>query len=656
MLLTGNHLRALDALQASTAVGQATHAVAEDELGVYRVLELQGLARHATDRSYALTDVGKEAEQLLGEMRSRGLLPPTELLEPKWRFLGSEILAALAAGSRAGGRVGPLTEELLKARGLAQASRAPDTKKEQVRLNSYGTAWLEFALRSRPSLAVTGDLANSIYDMLPAYADPHRLGIPPDHAAQLEAMRLLVWSVPDRDVFTLTALGQAVYEALRKGGYHGADTVLDDAILTGLALLAEKGAGELPTEQLQRLQAAGYVGPDGLLLPAGEAALRARQLHEKEPAGPPATFTIMRHEAELLSVVRDLSEPHFDPTHLSEKPARQTTKQNLHAALVDGLERRYQAFVGKYGRTIEEVPARKRQAQAMVAELRDRDSAYGGLDHLDELLVHLESFELLRAEGEGTVTVYRLTPNGRQVLEEQGNTPHAIAGTAVKAITITTMAGIFYAPLASWIERARAEELIGPSGMTKAGRFYAWLAEFARRWPALTRSEARLLVNLPEAETRRDQGQDDGRRERQDGRDGDEDDDEQARTLDRLEARGLIERLVDGQVVRTEAGQRLERAVVGALELAYPVTPAIVRLLLAVRQVGESLHVKEEKVRIPPHQWAEVERLTGLGPDEFRETVHLARLGKYLGKANLTEAGRDVLEVQEVLTKGNRGA
>jgi uncharacterized protein len=102
--------------------------------------------------------------------------------------------------------------------------------------------------------------------------------------------------------------------------------------------------------------------------------------------------------------------------------------------------------------------------------------------------------------------------------------------------------------------------------------------------------------------------------------------------------------------VRAKLGDRLAKAVVGALELAYPVTPAIVRLLLAVRQVGESLYVKEEKVRTPPKQWEEVERLTGLGPQEFQETVQLARLGNYLGKANLTEAGKEVLEV---LAKGS---
>lgn len=273
----------------------------------------------------------------------------------------------------------------------------------------------------------------------------------------------------------------------------------------------------------------------------------------------------------------------------------------------------------------------------MLAELRARDSAFGSPTVLDEWLVHLESFDLLRGQGEGNVTVYRFTPNGLRVVEMQGATPQTITGMAVKAIMITKVASDFYALAAAWVDRAREEDLIGPFGITQAGHFYAWLAEHARRLPALSRREAQTLLDLPQVTQPSTV----------------EEESEQAYILDRLEARGLVERLVDSQVVRTEIGNLLAKAVAGALELAYPVTPAIVRLLRAVREVGESLYVKEEKVRIPPKQWDEVERKTGLGPHEFQETVQLARLANYLGKANLTEAGEEVLEV---LAKGNRGA
>ncbi|MGZ6387633.1 MAG: DUF505 domain-containing protein [Ktedonobacterales bacterium] len=624
MLLTGSHLRALNALLASEAAGQQRHFVGDED--TYRVLELDALVRRDPDQDYALTDQGREAARLLDQMQEQGLLPQSDQVEPTWRFLGSEVLAALAAAERAGDQVGPITADLLQTRGLAQVTRDPKRKVSSLRLTSYGTAWLDFARRTRPHVKITGDLANSIHDLPPAYADPHRLGVPGGHAAQLEALRFIVWSVPDRAVFTFTTLGQAVYEALRLGGYPIADIVLDDAILTQVATIAEQGAAALQPELLARVQMLGYAAADGSLTPAGQAALRAQHFLDAPPVRPPATFTISRHEAELLDTVRQLSER-----------SEPTTKDALHKVLVDDLERRYQAFVGKYGRKIREVPARKRQEEEMLAEMRNRDRAFGSPAVLDEWLVHLESFDLLHGQGEGDVTVYRLTPHGLRVVEIQGDTPHTVSGMAVKAIAITTTAGYFYAPAQAWVDRAREEELIGPFGITQAGHFYAWLAEHAKRWPALSRQEAQTLLNLPQVE------------QPSAGEEGSE----QAYILDRLEARGLIERLVDGQVVRTELGDPLAKAVAGALELAYPVTPAIVRLLLAVRQVGESLYVKEEKVRIPPKQWDEVERRTGLGPQEFQETVQLARLGNYLGKANLTEAGEEVLEV---LAKGSPGA
>lgn len=639
MLLTGSHIRALFVLMASEAAGHSGHAVAPDENDVYRELELQGLARPIVGQAYTLTYAGREALRLTREAQSAELLPPTEQLRRDWRYLGAEVLAALAAAGRAGGRVGPLAVELLQERGLAEMYKDPDRKIRYPRLTKFGTDWLDFAQKYRPRLEVTGALANSVHDMLPVYADPHQVRVPPEHRAQLEAMRLLVWSIPTSEVFTFTALGRAVYEALTKGGFPIEDVVLDDAILTLLATVADKGAGEIPQERLADVQMLGYVDAEGALTPAGRAALRTLRLRDKPSARPPATFTMTRHEAELLDVVHELSVPHFDPTHLSEKPPKPTTKEVLHRALVDSLEKRYEAFVGKYGRKIHEVPARKRQQEEMLAEMRDRDRVFGEPDDLDELLMHLESFELLRREAEGQATVFRLTPNGQRVVQEQGKSPRAITGKGVKAVTITTMAGHYYAPVASWIEQAREEELIGPGGISEAGNFYAWLAETAKRWPALSRFEVRTLLNLPQDESQ-SADQSAGRQ----GRAPTDDEESLEHALDRLEARGLIERMSDGQIVRTDAGQILMRAVAGATELAHPITPAIVRLLLAIRQVGQSLYVKEPKVRIQPRQWVEVERLTELGPDEFRQTVRLAKIGDYIGEANLREAGEDVLE------------
>jgi hypothetical protein len=56
-----------------------------------------------------------------------------------------------------------------------------------------------------------------------------------------------------------------------------------------------------------------------------------------------------------------------------------------------------------------------------------------------------------------------------------------------------------------------------------------------------------------------------------------------------------------------------------------------------------------------PHQWREVERLTGMGPQEFKDVVHVARMGQYIGETALTEAGLELLEVQERLNSKPTG-
>jgi hypothetical protein len=643
MLLTAAHLRTLKALAPSEGVMHPSARVSEDEDDLYRVLDVQGLVRPPTNQGYTLTDDGREALHLLQEMLAAGVLPEIAEAPAGWRFLGSEVLASLAAAERVGGQVGPVALDLLRARGFVDAPAAKRARGTTC-LNRFGTTWLEWARRHHPRLEITTALAQSVRRMPVAYAEPHLLDIPASHRAQLEAMDLLAWSVPDGQSYTLSALGHAVHDALTEGGYPVADVVLNDELLSQLATLQERGKEAIAQEQLANVQALGSVDAQGQLTPAGQAALRARHLREAEPAHHPATFAIGHEEAELLGVMHRLSE--------GDESAKQqaTTKGALHKALIERLDRRYQEMVGRYGRTINEVPARKREAETLLAELRERDRAFADPASLDDLLVHLGSFDLVRTEGSGHETVYRVTPLGHVLLQgqDQEQTPHDVTSAAVKAITLTTTTGRFQAPASEWVRQARAQGLIGSVGITSAGRLYARLATQGTRWPSLTREEARVILHLPEVEP--------PARDRRPGAEAEDevedkatdqgtDEEQLEHALDRLEARGLIDRLVDGHIVRTETGQLLTRAVSGALELARPVTPAIVRLLAAVRQVGTTLYVKEEKVRRPPSQWEEVERLTGLGPDDFKETVHLARLGQYLGDASLTEAGEDLLAV-----------
>src|SRR5258708_21968866 len=120
MLITTAHLFALHELAASEAAGHAVRALTEDDPQehIYRELELQGLVLLEVPRAYRLSYAGREALGLLEAMREAALLPPLDRLENDWRFLGSDILAALQAAQQNKGRVGPLTSQALSARGV----------------------------------------------------------------------------------------------------------------------------------------------------------------------------------------------------------------------------------------------------------------------------------------------------------------------------------------------------------------------------------------------------------------------------------------------------------------------------------------------------------------------------------------------------------
>ncbi len=220
MLITTAHLLALKELASGEAAGHAVRTLTEDDSQeyIYRGLELQGLVLLEPPRAYRLTYAGRE---------------------------------------------GPLTAEALSARGLTESVHNTLEKRSFVRLNQYGEAWGDFARRYRPRLEIDGDLANSIHYMHPGYTGRPDLHIPDEHIALLEVMNLLSWSAPERTIYTLTALGQAVYEALRKGGYAPLDAVLDEPTLEVLAMLVDRGSEALTSEQMLDLQTLGYVLLDG---------------------------------------------------------------------------------------------------------------------------------------------------------------------------------------------------------------------------------------------------------------------------------------------------------------------------------------------------------------------------------------------------------
>src|SRR5260370_14478834 len=142
---------ALHERAASEVAGHAVRALTEDDPQdtIYGELELRGLVLVEVPRAYRLSYAGREALGLLEAMREAALLPPLDRLENDWRFLGSDILAALQAAQQNKGRVGPLTAQALSARGLTESVHDTLENPSIVRLNRHGEAWGDFAARCR---------------------------------------------------------------------------------------------------------------------------------------------------------------------------------------------------------------------------------------------------------------------------------------------------------------------------------------------------------------------------------------------------------------------------------------------------------------------------------------------------------------------------
>ena len=121
--------------------------------------------------------------------------------------------------------------------------------------------------------------------------------------------------------------------------------------------------------------------------------------------------------------------------------------------------------------------------------------------------------------------------------------------------------------------------------------------------------------------------------------------------VNKLEARYILDVLPNNGIRLTEAGKLLKKALSGVPEgIANPINPVIVRILQAIKQVG-NLYVKEKRVRILPKNWEKAIKLSGLDKETFEKEIAVARLAGFIGKTSIHESGLEVLEAVELMNK-----
>jgi len=655
MVIKKEHALALERLLADEETGKPYTPLEEVDEPTFVELELAGLARFSTPVRLVPTYLGRELALVLRELYEQGpavwsesedeaqgdfvVLEGHGLDKPEawpegWRWIGSEVIAMLDAAERAG-RVGPLSTSALMERGLAVRVRDRETKKEYLTLSDAGRRVLEIYRAAEPGLEIDAALAEVVRKLPLGPAPASELPTPAHDEQRLEAMRLIAYSLPDSDVFAFTALGQAVKKALATGGWGEGDVFTSD-LLWALADYAD--SGEATEAGLATLQALGYLGPAGELLPAGEWALEALRLWQGGVRADVWSFAIEAEEAEVLEQIAAQWQKAAE-TNPEERP----TFEVLRRAMIDRKVAEYKALLEKYGRKLDEMPKKFRLIAEKFQEAKDLARWYDDNFDLREALLGLESFSLIETgEDEKGKEVFYLTEWGELVLDDQKQNRRGVSATAVKAITMTRKT--FSAPGYSWWQEAREQGLVGSAEPTQSGLLYAQLAEHVERLPHLSRYELMVFHVIPARGLSEEEVY--AALEKKLDR-------ERIRwALEKLEARHLIDRLPDGNVVETRAGELLDRALAGVPEgFGNPVNPVIFRLIEALRAVG-SLYVKEKRVRILPRNIKEALEYSGLPKEVFDNALEAARIAGFVGRNSVNEAGLLLLEVAEAMNPG----
>ncbi len=509
-------------------------------------------------------------------------------------------------------------------------------------LNEYAERVWEVYRGAHPKLVIDRELYEYIRKIPEGPSPIRNLLKEARYAELLESMRLIALSVPEREIYTFTGLGQAVKKVVEYSA-PSRNVVLSEDIMVLIARYMDEGWESLNDAERELLEALAYVSGDGELLPAGEFALEAYNLWKGREFRPVRTISIDILDAEILKTLDSLWKKH------EQNPDLLPTVDEVINELFYRPIKQYKHLLSYYGRRIYQDIGyhKKKEIEKKFSEVKTVEELFksfyerGGKwkDKMKEVVLQslysLESFDLAYSSTEKGKEVYRLTEHGRAVLRDMYRRGFRdIPSEAVKSITVSY--GEFIAPNVKWYDEALKRNLVSVAGPTESGRFYADLSYRIVRKPHVTKFELQVLKAVPE------QGFflkdvynvfDEIWHE------------EITYALNKLEARGYLNVLPDEGIVLTDKGRKIKRALAGVPDsMINPLTPVMVRLLKALAEVG-TLYVKERKIRILPKNIKEAIKRSGLEPELFRKTMILARAAGLVGQNTLTEAGILVLQL-----------
>ena len=344
----------------------------------------------------------------------------------------------------------------------------------------------------------------------------------------MEAMGLLVGTVPLNPYYSLTRAGRLLRKAMKRTNLDAPWPSVVNRRIYEILEKAERGEPLTPEEKTYA-GTLGYLKATGELDYPGRLVLAAYRSILSMRARPPMALSSV--EEKLLKAVVEL---------WREKQER---KPNI-LVTKDRIREKYTELWG------------------------DEKGLDLGLD-----LLHLESLGLIEETSEDGKQVYKPTSQGEYLV----GLPGVGKGSPVTAVKSITEPLGYRSPNVTWIQEGMDHDIVGVGGPTKRGEMLANASE-ARRIPLLTRVEAVVLQRIPDSRSvPRKTLLEEAARHVEDP----------WKPLNRLESRGLVETLPDDSVALTRAGRLLKTMLIAVpTGIAVPVSPVIVRVLQAVREYG----------------------------------------------------------------------
>ena len=533
MIITKKHFELIQRIKKKwgegTVLDKALDELTEEDIEYLFHLVLAGIVSEE-DGTFELTQSGhlllEAINECLTNVKAQGK-------EYEWKenskIIGSEIISMLQIAKLAQGNVeehAEIKEELTK-RGMVKDGRIMPVA-DSI-LKAYETA--------KPSLFIYPALAEKIKKIPPGPGKKSFLNLEKEDIFQLEAMRLLTFSVPYGNNYSLTGSGQQIRAGLIKG--LAFSFPLTDEILFSLLSLESLSEGEK-----EKLLQIGVIDDQNNLLPAGKHLLMAAKLLFEGPITVNPSVQIDEDDFLCLGIIDEL-----------------WTKNKENPDIYPSYKQIKEELAKKYERKI---------------------------DHLLSLHV-LESYSLVKSES--TVNgklVFELTELGKKILEDRKRYNFSsISSKAIMAISTTRMENL--SPADEWVEIGEREKLIGNGYPTSSGRIFSYLASNIDRLPMIDTMQRKVLDTISFIKG-----------EFEDSiirRLSKEDVKEVKKALGRLVANGLVDLLPGGLYKITRPGEIFKRAMsVVPPNIVYHVTPHILRLLVSIQNNIKNGRIEWKKV------------------------------------------------------------